>query len=91
MLPEKRPGPRRGFGHPRAPDGGRVSEPGRPLVGSVRDVEPLRIELVREPAERLLFRELAGRYHYRAMRSLSAPSYLDGVRTSGCRQRRAPL
>ena len=41
-----------------------AGEPGCPLVGSVRDLEPLRVELVREPAERLLFRELVGRYHY---------------------------
>ena len=39
-------------------------EPGRPLLGSVRDIEPLRVELVGERAERLLFRELVGRYHY---------------------------
>ncbi len=41
-----------------------AGEPGLPLVGSVRDVEPLAVELVREPAQRLLFRELVGRYHY---------------------------
>ena len=35
-----------------------AGEPGLPLVGSVRDVEPLEVELVREPAQRLLFREL---------------------------------
>ena len=40
-----------------------AGEPGPPLVGSVHDVEPLDVELVREPAERLLFRELVGRYH----------------------------
>ena len=31
-----------------------AGEPGLPLVGSVRDVEPLDVELVREPAQRLL-------------------------------------
>ena len=41
-----------------------AGEPGCPLLGSVRDVEPLEVELVREPAQRLLFRELVGRYHY---------------------------
>ena len=41
-----------------------AGEPGCPLVGSVRDIEPLVVEPVREPAERLLFRELMGRYHY---------------------------
>ena len=40
-----------------------AGEPGPSLRGSVRDVEPVRVELVREPAERLLFRELVGRYH----------------------------
>ena len=30
----------------------------------MRDVEPLQVELVREPAQHLLFRELVGRYHY---------------------------
>ena len=38
-----------------------AGEPGVALVGSVRDIEPLVVELVREPAERLLFRELVGR------------------------------
>ena len=41
-----------------------AGEPGRPLAGSVRDIEPLSVEPVRERAERLLFRELVGRYHY---------------------------
>ena len=41
-----------------------AGEPGCPLAGSVRDIEPLTVEAVREPAERLLFRELVGRYHY---------------------------
>ena len=41
-----------------------AGEPGRALLGSVRDIEPLDVELVREPAQRLLFRELVGRHHY---------------------------
>ena len=41
-----------------------AGEPGCPLVGSVRDIEPLSVEPVRAPAERLLFRELVSRYHY---------------------------
>ena len=41
-----------------------AGEPGRPLAGAVRDVAPLEVELVREPSQRLLFRELVGRYHY---------------------------
>ncbi len=40
-----------------------AGEPGSRLVGSVRDIEPLAVERVREPAQRLLFRELVGRYH----------------------------
>ena len=62
VLPDKRQGRATGsVTHvPRTAAG----EPGAPLVGSVRDVEPLQVERVREPAERLLFRELVGRYHY---------------------------
>ena len=41
-----------------------AGEPGCPLVGRVRDIEPLSVEPVCAPAERLLFRELVGRYHY---------------------------
>ena len=41
-----------------------AGDPGRALVGSVHDIAPLEVELVREPAQRLLFRELVGRYHY---------------------------
>ncbi len=62
VLPAKRRG--RAVGSvTRVPRTG-AGEPGRPLLGSVRDVEPLRVELVREPVQRLLFRELVGRYHY---------------------------
>ena len=34
------------------------------LVGTVRDVAPITIELVRDDAERRLWRELVGRHHY---------------------------
>jgi hypothetical protein len=34
------------------------------LVGTVRDVAPVTIELVRDQAERRLWRELVGRHHY---------------------------
>ena len=62
VLPAKRRG--RAVGSvTRVPRTG-AGEPGRPLLGSVRPVEPLRVELVREPVQRLLFRELVGRYHY---------------------------
>ena len=62
VLPDKRRGRAPGLVTrvPRTAAG----EPGRPLVGSVHDIEPLAVELVGESAERLLFRELVGRYHY---------------------------
>ena len=41
-----------------------AGEPGRVVLGRVCDIEPLDVELVREPAQRLLFRELVGRHHY---------------------------
>ena len=62
VLPDKRQG--RATGSVTRVPRTAAGEPGRPLLGSVRDVEPLRVELVREPAQRLLFRELVGRYHY---------------------------
>ena len=62
VLPDKRQG--RATGSVTRVPRTAAGEPGAPLVGSVRDVEPLRVERVREPAERLLFRELVGRYHY---------------------------
>ena len=60
-LPDKRRG--RAVGSVTRVPRTAAGEPGPPLVGSVGDVEPLAVELVREPAERLLFRELVGRYH----------------------------
>ena len=62
VLPDKRQG--RATGSVTRVPRTAAGEPGRPLVGSVRDIEPLQVERVREPAERLLFRELVGRYHY---------------------------
>ena len=62
VLPDKRRG--RAVGSVSRVPRTAAGEPGRPLVGSARDVEPLEVELVREPAQRLLFRELVGRYHY---------------------------
>ena len=41
-----------------------AGEPGEKLSGSVRDIEPLSVELVGEREQRLFFRELVGRYHY---------------------------
>ena len=62
VLPELRQGRPRGSRTkvPMSPRG----EPGRELEGSVRDVGPVRLSLVREEDERLLWRELVGRYHY---------------------------
>ena len=62
VLPDKRQG--RATGSVTRVPRTAAGEPGRPLLGSVRDVEPLAVERVREPADRLLFRELVGRYHY---------------------------
>ena len=58
VLPDKRRG--RALGSVTRVPRTAAGEPGRPLVGSVCDVEPLRVERVREPAQRLLFRELVG-------------------------------
>jgi len=61
-LPEKQP---------RRPLGSRTRVPvtargdrGRDLVGEVGDFAPIEIELVETADQRLLFRELVGRYHY---------------------------
>lgn len=39
-------------------------EPGAPLAGSAGDLAPILVEQVAGKAERLLWRELVGRYHY---------------------------
>ena len=62
VLPDKRQG--RALGSVTRVPRTAAGEPGRRLLGSVGDVEPLDFNLVREPTERLLFRELLGRYHY---------------------------
>ena len=62
VLPDKRQG--RAIGSVTHVPRTAAGEPGRPLGGNVRDVAPLQVELVRERAQRLLFRELVGRYHY---------------------------
>jgi hypothetical protein len=61
-LPEKRSGRPAGL-KTRVPITER-GEPGRALTGSVRDIAPVRIERVQNKDERLLWRELVGRYHY---------------------------
>ena len=42
----------------------RSGELGQELIGSVRDVAPVRLSLVRKEDDRLLWRELVGRHHY---------------------------
>ena len=41
-----------------------AGEPGAPLAGKVGDFEPIVLNLVQHEQQRLLFRELVGRYHY---------------------------
>ena len=62
MLPDKRRG--RAVGSVTRVPRTAAGEPGRRLGGRVGDIEPLAVELVRAPAERLWFRELVGRYRY---------------------------
>jgi hypothetical protein len=62
-LPAKRPG--RPVGARTAVPVTARGDPGAPLTGTVGEVGPIGLEEVREPAQRALFRELVGRYHYR--------------------------
>ena len=39
-------------------------EPGPPVTGQVEDFAPMVLQMVQQPDERLLFRELVGRHHY---------------------------
>ena len=41
-----------------------AGEPGESVVGSVRDIAPVELRVVVEEKDRLLWRELVGRYHY---------------------------
>jgi hypothetical protein len=61
-LPELRQGRPRGS-QTRVPMSAN-GEPGQELIGSVRDVAPVKLSLVRKEDDRLLWRELVGRYHY---------------------------
>jgi len=61
-LPPKRPGRPVGL-RTRVPVTA-AGEPGPELVGSVGEFGTLSVERVRSKAERALFRELVGRYHY---------------------------
>lgn len=61
-LPELRQGRPRGS-ETSVPISAR-GERGGELEGSVRDVAPVRLSLVEEEDDRLLWRELVGRYHY---------------------------
>lgn len=62
VLPEKRKGRPVGS-RTRVPVTQR-GDPGRSLVGSAGEFSPVELEAVRTEDERLLFRELVGRYHY---------------------------
>lgn len=62
VLPEKRKGRPVGS-RTRVPVTHR-GDPGRALVGSAGKFSPVELEPVRTEDERLLFRELVGRYHY---------------------------
>jgi len=62
VLPGKQHGRQVGAGIP-VPATSR-GEPGLPLEGAVREVAPILLELVKTKAERRLWRELVGRYHY---------------------------
>jgi hypothetical protein len=62
VLPEKRAGRPVGL-RTRVPITER-GEPGRALTGTVRDIAPLSVERVASKSDRLLWRELVGRYHY---------------------------
>lgn len=61
-LPERRAGRPRGS-RTQVPITTR-GEPGNALTGSVKDVAPVLVERVTAKADRLLWRELVGRYHY---------------------------
>jgi hypothetical protein len=61
-LPEKRARRPRGS-RTRVPVSER-GEPGAVVSGSVEEFSPVRLERVRRPEQRELFRELIGRYHY---------------------------
>lgn len=66
-LPDKRAG---------RPTGSRTKvtlsdagEPGAPVLGSVEELGPLRVEAVQDDGQRRLFRELIERYHYLGYRT----------------------
>jgi len=61
-LPELRNGRPRGS-QTKVPNSAN-GEPGQELIGSVRDVAPVQLSLVRREDDRVLWRELVGRYHY---------------------------
>lgn len=62
VLPQKRPG--RPVGKVTEVPLTERGEPGAVLTGTARDVGEIRLERVRKEAQRRLFRELMGRYHY---------------------------
>ena len=56
--------PRRPFGSRTRVPVSKKGDPGKALVGSVEQFGPILLQAVCEPQQRLLFRELMGRYHY---------------------------
>jgi hypothetical protein len=62
QLPEKRPSKPIGT-RTQVPHTGR-GDPTGPLAGELGELQPLTLEAVRRPEQRLLFRELVGRHHY---------------------------
>lgn len=71
-----------------------AGDPTAPLQGAVGSFEPITLELVQTPAQRLLFRELVGRHHYLgyAVPFGAHLSYLfySGTQILGCMQFRSP-
>lgn len=62
-LPGLRPQGRPRGSKTSTPVSGR-GEQGQPIVGSVRDVAPVRLHLIQDKDDRMLWRELVERYHY---------------------------
>lgn len=62
VLPDKRPG--RPVGKATEVPVTERGEPGARRVGTAREVGEIRLEPLRSPEQRRLFRELLGRYHY---------------------------
>lgn len=75
----------------------RQGEAGEPISGTVRELRPVRLELVSRPSQRALWRELVDRYHYLGFRTPYGASlcYLVKIRRPreavvGCLQFSSP-